>query len=532
VWEPAAGRRLTVFGIRSRETADAEFTGDTSGERAGFTSDVHNDLAAVSYFTPLGSRIGSRTIVSFYENTDRLGFDADLRDDARRSNTPGVSPPLIDVIFTRGLTVRDIALREELAARATPSHVIEAGFDVHRLRTSWQYTITGERNLGEANGSSIRGGAGLPSALDSAQNTSRAAAWIQDRWDLKRAVVEPGVRVDWSGTNGDTSISPRLAVSWPLGAGGLRARAAAGLYTQSPGYEKLLQADYFVDLTDAGRLALRSERAVHAIAGLERELGPGMLARAELFYRGYDRLIVGRLETPDETAARLAAYEFPASLAGEVPRDPLITSVPTNDGSGRAYGFDLYLAHRAAAQRRLTGWASYTYGRADIRAYGLRFPFDYDRPHALSLVGTYRVRRSLDVAATLRVASGFPTSLPIGVRVSGAADTNDRDGDGNTTEIVPQRDAAGGVVFEPDFGGAATLNRARLPVFARLDGRITWRKARWQIYLEVINLTNRENAGDLTPTLVQDPSSDRPKIEYSRDGGIPRLPSVGLRVRF
>ena len=30
----------------------------------------------------------------------------------------------------------------------------------------------------------------------------------------------------------------------------LRVRAATGLFTQSPGYEKLLQADYFVDLTD------------------------------------------------------------------------------------------------------------------------------------------------------------------------------------------------------------------------------------------------------------------------------------------
>ena len=50
---------------------------------------------------------------------------------------------------------------------------------------------------------------------------------------------------------------------------------AGGLFTQSPGYEKLLQSDYFVDLSDADALGLRSERAWHGLVGLERSFGPG-----------------------------------------------------------------------------------------------------------------------------------------------------------------------------------------------------------------------------------------------------------------
>jgi carboxypeptidase family protein/TonB-dependent receptor-like protein len=531
VWEPK-GTRVTLFGLRSREKADAEFTRAASGEHIGFDSTVRNDVAAASWLAPIGSRISSRTIASWYVNADVLGVDANVRNDARISNAAGAEHPLIDIAFTRGLSVRDVAVREELAARASPAHVVETGFELHALRTSVLWTITGERSLGEANGSSVRGGAGLPSALDSSRRAMRAGAWLQDRWDARRVTLESGLRLDWSGINGEFALAPRIAATWPLPRGA-RARAAGGLYTQSPGYEKLIQSDYFVDLTDASRLDLRSERAVHAIAGIERDLRPGLLARVEGFYRGYSRAIVGRLETPAEAAARVAAYDYPADLAGSVPVTPQITSNPVNGASGRAYGFDAFVSRRStSAATRLTGWASYTYGRADIDAYGRRYPFDYDRPHALSVVGTYRVRRSLDVAATLRVASGFPTTLPVGLRVPGAQDTSDADGDGNTTELRPRRDETGALLYEPDLGGVDNLNRDRLPVFARLDGRVTWRKSRWQIYLEVINVLNRDNAGDLAPKLEPDPSSDRPRITYVREGGFPRLPSLGLRVRF
>ena len=56
-----------------------------------------------------------------------------------------------------------------------------------------------------------------------------------------------------------------------------RLLAAAGLYTQSPGYEKLIQSDYVVDQVD-----LDFERARHLSVG--RGAGPrpgGLTARVE-----------------------------------------------------------------------------------------------------------------------------------------------------------------------------------------------------------------------------------------------------------
>jgi hypothetical protein len=319
--------------------------------------------------------------------------------------------------------------------------------------------------------------------------------------------------------------------------GATRLRVAGGLFTQSPGYEKLLQSDYFVDLSNADALGLRSERAWHAVVGVERALGPALIARAEGYYKRFDRLIVGRRETADEFAARLATFDFPPDLQDQLPRAPQITSVPANDGTGRAYGVELYLAQRALSPvDRVSGWLSYTWGRAETTAYGRTFPADYDRPHALSLVTNYRLSRLIQIGTTVRVQSGFPYSIPIGVRAAAVADTNDIDGDGNRTELIPQRDPAGLPVWTADYGDSSNLNSGRLPVFARVDLRVTfrprWQNSRWQLYVEVINLLNRENTGNLSTDLVYDSTSDRPRVTTSRNGALPLLPSLGVRVRF
>ena len=114
-------------------------------------------------------------------------------------------------------------------------------------------------NPTEGNGSSVRGGAGLPDTLDSALASTRGGAWLQDRFQATGDLtIEPGVRFDWNDVNRRSTVSPRLAASLRLDAS-TRLRAAGGLYTQSPGYEKLLQSDYLIDLTGGPALDLDSE---------------------------------------------------------------------------------------------------------------------------------------------------------------------------------------------------------------------------------------------------------------------------------
>ena len=131
---------------------------------------------------------------------------------------------------------------------------------------------------------------------------------------------------------------------------------------------------------------------------------------------------------------------------------------------------------------------------------------------------------------TARAFSGFPRTPVLGLRV--AADETEEG------RLVPALDAEGRYVYETDSGGVGNLNTARLPFFFRLDLRLSWTPGgaagRWQLYLDVINATNRDNVGQLDPRLAYDPASalDQPRLYLAPTAAIPLLPSLGVRFRF
>ncbi len=538
VWRLGRGGQLSVFGLRSRESTDADF-GDDGPEYAVINTKARNDLVAVSWQQAFGSRVSSRTVASWYLNRDEIDFDARFETGSRRSNLPdgfGLES-LSDVIFRRRLSVRDAAIRQDTTIRLGRAHLLDAGVEAHVLATRWGWRIDGERNPGAVNGSSVQGGTGLPSVLDSARDSWRLGAWLSDVWTLTpRLRLEPGLRLDTTSVTGRASLSPRAALVVDL-TGRTRLRIAGGAFTQSPGYEKLLQSDYFVNLTSENDAKVRSEKARHAVLGLEHTIAPGVVARVEGYYKSFRDLVIGRLETQAETDARTSVYDFPGSFASQVPREAQILSAPVNGGSGSASGIEVYLARQSvsSANRALTGWVSYARSRAEKTLYGLTMPADYDRPHAFSLVTNLRVNSTIEIASTVRVQSGFPYSPPVGVRVAAVADVLDADRDGNKTELVPHF-AGGALLWTLDAGGVSNLNSARLPAFSRVDARITfrpgWKGRRWHFYLDVINLLKKENASGFDAQLAYDPNSDRPRIIFERRNSLPLLPSLGIRYKF
>jgi hypothetical protein len=533
-WELAPGRTISAFWLRSRQ--DAALDLDESDVRGEFNDNTNNDLASVRLDARVGTTGRSHTIVAYSDTSSSFGVNAAFENRSQRANTP--DDDAIDeanVIFDRTLSLRDVSLRQELDWALGP-HVVEAGGELHRLSTGLLFDIAGDRNPSAVNGSSQQGGAGLPDSLRSLRDVTRGGLWLLDRWQASSALaLEAGVRIDRSGINGDTQLSPRVTATWSLDSR-TRLRTALGRYTQSPGYEKLVQSDYILDLTGDQVGRLRSEQAVQLSGGLERDVA-GATLRIESYYKASSRLLVGRPETEVERQARLSRYDFPAALASSVPTDPIITSTPTNDGSGRAYGFDLFLSRMTApVAARVRGWASYTWGRATRESYGRTYPFEYDRRHAFSAVVSYRLSDRWELASTTRLASGFPRTPPLGLRIAAQPDDSDIDGDGNREELVPAVDAEGRLIYAVNFGGIENLNAARLPPFARVDARATWRprgaQGRWELYAEIINLLNRQNAGAVEAELEYDPVSDRPSIVEQRDQGIPRIPTVGLRFTF
>ena len=528
-WQVGPGHRLTLMGLHSVEDADIDIDVGRSGETLAFGSDVSNDLASARFNAVLGSRGTSTTIVSWYRNRELFGIDGTIRVDAKRSNAPDddVAFGLATIAFDRLISVRDISARQEFTIQASPEHLVSAGLELHRLNTGVGFTITGDRNESEANGSSIFGGSGLPDELESSLEGTRGGLWIQDTYaPSSRVSVEPGLRVDWSTVNGRVTLSPRVAASYALG-GGARVRAAVGLYTQSPGYEKLIQSDYFIDLSAARELKLLHERATHLVVGVEQDLGADVTARVEGYYKRFGDLLIGRLETEAERRDRISQYDFPQNLEDSIPTAPLITSNPTNAGGGYAYGFDFYLNH-ANRVAPLTGWLSYAWGRANRESYGRRYSFEYDRRHAFNAVGRYRLTSRWDLAATARIASGFPYTAPVGLRVSAVEDQRGT--------LVPGTDLDGNLIYTVDYGSVENLNSGRLPYYARVDLRAMYQPGgatgRWSFYIEVINLLGRDNPVELEPQLEHDPGSNMPRLFEVAEQGFPRIPTFGFRLRF
>ncbi|MCM2255973.1 MAG: TonB-dependent receptor [Vicinamibacteria bacterium] len=530
----AIGPRLTLSGLLSREDADADFEGDTAGEEGAFVGETRNELFSATLDFTLSPRATGRTLLAYYRNAELLDVDARFQSEVRRSNAPdGSGFGFADVVFDRELSVRDVSLRQDFVWQAADRHLLEAGLEYHALDTVLAFANAGDTNPNEAVGSSVRGGAGLPDALDSGAASGRGGAWVQDRWDVSaRLNLTAGLRASWSSLVG-VAVEPRLSAVARL-TPRLRLLGAAGYHTQSPGYEKLIQSDDLFDLGDADTLGF--ERSLQGVLGFEWDLAPGWMVRVEGWAKRFDDLLVGQLETDAEVAARLAGYDFPAEYASSLPSEPRVTSRPTQDGRGRAWGTDVFLSRRAAADDKLSGWLAYGYGHAEREAWGRTLPLDYDRRHSLSLVANWRPSRTIDVGATFRVASGFPYTPVTGLRVDAMPDAADADRDGNVAELVPMRDTAGRPVWTTDLGGIDNLNTAQLPTFARLDLRLSWRprgeRGRWQFYLDVINVLNRDNAGELEPSLVYQPGADRPAVVLTNSQSIPLLPSFGVRFRF
>ena len=439
-YDVAPSTRLTLFGIRSRESGDGTFTGDGT-DSAAFVTASRNDVIGLRGRSLFGTRVSSTFAAAYYNFSQNLNVNAQFQDGARRSNAPlsSAAEPQIVVDFDQRIATRDASLRNDWSFAASSRNLLEAGFEAHLLSTGTTYNIRGARNLDAANPSSIQGGAALPDAYNASIPANRFGAYVQDRMTMgERVSFEGGLRFSRASISRNLEVEPRLSLlmrSSPTS----RWRAAYGSHSQSPGIEKLIQSDYFLDLT---RLNLRNEHSRHTTLSFEKDF-EALSLKAEAYHKGFSDLISGTLETDAALKARLARYDFPAALQSSLPRDGQITTIPANSGSGRSYGFELVVTVPDRPGRFLSGWASYSFGKATKEQYGLELPFEYDRRHALSIVGQLHASRKLEVAFTFRAASGFPRTEPLGVRVVPVTDTLDADKDGNTAELVPQRDATG-----------------------------------------------------------------------------------------
>jgi TonB dependent receptor/Carboxypeptidase regulatory-like domain len=314
---------------------------------------------------------------------------------------------------------------------------------------------------------------------DYAGSATRSGAYGIVRWTPHSAVsLLPGVRVDYWSLTRQSTTSPWMQVNWRLG-GGTLVRGATGLYQQFPHFEQVIGA--------WGTDGLDGEKAAHADVGVEQSIG----SSARLQVTVYDREERGILRRAGSETTVIAGRLIRGSTAARYEN--------RLDGSSR--GVEVMLQRLDSGA--MSGWISYAYGRTRYHdvASGESFWGDLDQRHTMNLYGLYRLSPRTSLSGKLRVGSNFPAP-------GYYAEADDR------------------------YFVGGTRNDVRLPSFARLDLRanqtFAWSSRRLTLFVEVINVLNRENVR------YHPPSIDGRTFEARRlfESLLPVVPSAGLLLEF
>jgi len=178
-------------------------------------------------------------------------------------------------------------------------------------------------------------------------------------------------------------------------------------------------------------------------------------------------------------------------------------------GQAQSAGLELMVRKQVG---KLTGWLSYTYSKtkrniAEIND-GNWYPASYDRPHNISIVGSYDFNERWNVSANWTYYTGSPVTFPVG-----------RFSYGNTVAPI-----------------YSTRNGFRLPDYHRMDLAVTYktkkkegRRFRGEWNLSIYNVYNRKNAW----LINFEPEEDNPDELYAEKVYLfPIIPSISYNFYF
>ncbi len=307
------------------------------------------------------------------------------------------------------------------------------------------------------------------------------AVYAQDRWTLWEGRVAGilGVRVERTGLTGQAVVNPSASVEWRPGKE-QKVDAGWGIFSQFP--------DALTVLGRNGSMNLRAEIARHVVAGYEQLIGQ----KARIRLDAYDK------EESDLLSSRNNLYRL---KNGKV-TPPDLNFRYDNALRGSSRGFEVLVQRRSA--NRLAGWISYGFEhstRHDL-VTGEVYPNEFEQKHTVNVYGSYRFSESWNLSAKARFGSGFP--YPGYFEAKGS-----------------------------DYYLSDRRNQERLPFYGRIDLRANkafyLSRSKISLYLEVLNIANREN---FRYEQTYGVNATTRKINFKNDSLLPILPTAGFVIEF
>jgi len=533
VFEPDQQHKILLNGIASSDAVDLVSGPDrTVPDSINVNDNTRNDVLGLAWHYLPTKNVFSKFGLSWYRNSGDSEFGGEFIDPALNrelfedgGDTTGIR--FFNVEFDSRYVFEKVSLKEEVAW-VTENHTIEAGSGIDFLETSLIWHFRPDPTF-----RAVLESRGVPVLDDFVQTKSydRIHVFAQDRIKVTdHLTVQPGVRFDYYEILRSSYLQPRFNISYavnPL----TTARAAWGLYRQSPGYEKLLDRNTFIDLTNAGIGKLEAEKATHYVVGVDHWLDNQWQLRCETYYKAFDDVIVQDIRkgtiyevfpVPGGDVRKPSGWTQPTPVLGDS-----LTTDPMNGATGRSYGCEILLEKRnTQANARFFGWISYSFAKAERVRNAIITPFQFDQRHTVNVVVDYKLNSWLELGVRWRYGSNFPYTAPIGIKPRIV--TVRQNGERMTTI---QTDAKGNVIFDIDRGGEENRYSQRLTAYHRLDVRLTagadyW-GLDWSFYLDVINVYNHDNLLAYRYYIKDDLT-----LGTNKSYMLPLLPTLGLSVRF
>ncbi|MFZ5439235.1 MAG: TonB-dependent receptor domain-containing protein [Myxococcota bacterium] len=290
--------------------------------------------------------------------------------------------------------------------------------------------------------------------------------------------VVAGVRADYNSQMNKAWVDPRLSVFWQLHER-VALKGGAGIYQQPPDYRTGALSP------SLGNPQLQPEGARQFMLGGEARFTDAISLDVQLYYK----------DLYHQVRQTLGASTGDLSAAG-------VDLRYTSTGRGRAYGAELLLRH--ALTKNFFGWIAYSLSRVERDFYGgTQWGLSqYDQPHNLVVVASYKLPFDFIVGAKLRYTSG-PLNRPVNAAIY----------DANGNYFFP--------IQSPTY-------TRRLPDFfqldLRIDKRFVFRDFMFAVYLDVQNVTYAKNVEAVLNN-----------YDYTQEAyltGLPILPVLGLRAEF